>query len=448
MKRFLAISLALVLAGCSSHKKDKTDAAPSQDTDAGATSNVATASGKSLGPAPVTYAPFMKNLPEDGMWKCDPLLFDNNGDGVLDLAIVPRLRVKDLGDGPRFWFGNKQGEWKQASDGLDTGEHSCGGGIDTADINNDGFADLAVADHCQGVFVYLGDGEGNWKMVTRAMYPSDVVAEPERLSMYVGAEDLDLGDLNGDGFIDIAVGASDLGGINVYLGDGTGENWKRVETGLPDTEWATRVELADFNKDGSLDVVSSFSDGPRVWLNDGTGHFTAGSEGLPSPIMRGIYTGLDVGDFNMDGRLDFAIANWVDGPEVYMQTATGAWEKAPDVFPDMLGGAIGLDVGDLNGDGKPDLAVAGRLKKEGGYVRGVFPLLGDGAGSFKYVDNSGLPNTGLSSTAGVTIADIDGDGIADIAAGSGLLVETAGGMDAPSIPQRLLVWRGTGPAEK
>lgn len=446
----LSILLAIT-AGCSKRSKPATtteDAvpAPAPQASTPAPSETKAPVATPQGPAPITFVPFMTGLPEAGMWKCDPLLVDVNGDGIRDLTAIPRLFVSGLGDGPRFWLGSKSGAWTQSSEGLDTGERSCGGGLDLDDINGDGKLDLAVADHCQGVFVYLGDGQGKWNMVTRQMFPQDAVANPERANMYQGAEDLALGDMNGDGHLDIVAAASDLGGISLYLGDGTGANWTRTCYGLPDSEWATRVQLVDMNGDQTLDVVASYADGPRVWHNDGQGKFTAASQGLPSPIMRGIYTGLQVGDINRDGMPDFAVANWVDGPEVYIQQADHSWTKMPDVFPEMQGGAVGLDLGDLDNDGKLDMVVSGRLTKDAGYVRGVYALLGDGTGRFRFIPNSGLPQTGLAACAGVTIADIDADGHADVAVGSGLVVETGETLSAPSIPQRLLVWRGKGPA--
>lgn len=444
MKKLCLSMAVLVLAG-GCRQGPRTENQQPAPEGSPAPSPAPAAAEKPAGPAPFTFAPFMTGLPEAGMWKCDPVLIDVNADNVLDLAAIPRLRVTGIGDGPRFWFGSKDGAWQQSSEGLDTGERSCGGGLDLRDINGDGQIDMLAADHCQGLFVYLGDGAGHWNMVTRQLYPQDIVDDPSRASMYIGVEDAMLGDVDGDGKLDIVAGGSDIGGIHVYLGDGTGGNWTRVQSsGLPQRDWATRIVLADMNDDGKLDVVASFSDGPRVWHGDGTGHFTEASQGLPSPIMRGIYTGLEVGDINNDGMLDFAIANWVDGPEVYLQQPDRSWSKTPDVFPDMLGGAVGLDLGDLDGDGNLDLVCSGRLDKTGGYVRGVFALQGDGAGRFHFVPNSGLPKTGLAACAGVCLADIDQDGWLDVAVGSGLVVETTPKATGPAIPQRLLVWHGTG----
>jgi hypothetical protein len=248
--------------------------------------------------------------------------------------------------------------------------------------------------------------------------------------------------VNGDGNLDILAGSSSEGGIHLYLGDGTGREWNLTPVGLPLEGWANRVRLTDLNGDGAVDIVASRGEGPRCWHNDGKGNWIPASAGLPEPIIGGLYHGLDVGDVNQDGRVDIALANWIDGPEVYLQTEGGAWQKMPDVFPKMRGGAYGLALGDLDGDDRLDIVVSGRLKVEGGYVRGVFALHGTPDGSWQFVSNSGLPSTGLGKTTGVAIGDINGDGVADIAACSGLKIESVPGPRKPVIAAHMMVWVG------
>ena len=390
-------------------------------------------------PPPVTVTLCASGLPTEGMWKCDPTFADVNKDGFVDLAAIPRL-----GKGPRFWLGNGRGEWKESSSGLEYPSEttSCGGGLDLADVNGDEKLDMVVADHCRGIQVYLGDGKGNWNNIVRDLYPSDIMVTETETDMYRGAEDLAAGDIDGDGFLDIVAGSSDNGGINWYRGDGTGKNWTRQASSLPTSGWANRVLVQDINNDKFVDVVASFADGPRVWVNNGKGGLMEYNGGLPSPMIRGLYTGIALGDANEDGRLDIAAANWVDGPEVYLQLEGGTWEKQPDVFTKMYGGSIGLAMGDIDADGHQDIVVAGRLDDNAaGFVRGVFLLHGDGKGNFQYVANSGLPDTGLATTVGLALADVNNDGTLDIAAGSGLIVETnPRGPKAPSIESKLIMW--------
>ena len=183
--------------------------------------------------------------------------------------------------------------------------------FEVGDINNDGNLDVvSVGDHGNpqigqfngegyGILTYLGDGAGNWTFT-----PSN-----DQLG-YGGCA---LGDMNRDGFLDIALGVhhGDYSGaaekpLNAFLGNGTGVNWTEWREGLltGSQYWGMfATDLADFNNDGLLDIVSqSFggSNGVKVYRNNGDGtwelesDFTSGSVGFI----------LEVGDINGDGYID------------------------------------------------------------------------------------------------------------------------------------------------
>jgi hypothetical protein len=365
------------------------------------------------------------------MWKSTPVFADINGDGFLDLAAIARL-----GDGAHVWLGDGKGNWSDASEGLGV-PFSCGGGVAVGDINNDGHADLAVADHCAGVFVYLGDGHGHWKASTQELSPAisrrSDLAENDEIAAQ-GSEDLALGDVNEDGFLDLVVASTHEAGLSVYLGDGSGKSWKEADsTGLPTAEhpepggsrpgrgeagWANQVWLYDMNGDGYLDVVASYFSGPRVWLGDGKGHWRAGSEGLPKPRLGGLFRGITVGDVNEDGRMDILVANAINGPEVFLQNEAGSWQSTPDVLPSISGGARAVALGDLNRDGHLDMVVGGRPSKATS-DNGLFILKGDGRGGWTELQNTGVFPTGLSTTWGITTGDVNKDGLLDFAVSTG-----------------------------
>jgi len=382
------------------------------------------------GPAP-KFVLSASGLAESGIWKCTPVLVDINRDGHLDMLAINRL-----GDGTHVWLGDGRGNWRESSQGLTNKSGSCGGGIAYGDINRDGLLDLAVADHCSGVYVFLQQADGTWQAVAERLFPpidkNKVPEEDEDIRLFfVGAEDIALGDINEDGCLDIVAPASDQGGFGVYHGDCTGKKWNHMTgTGLPNLDypepedednagWANRVILADINHDGHLDVLASYYKGPRVWLGDGKGNFRGASEGLPAPPIGGLYRGLDFGDINGDGLLDMVAANDVNGPEAYLQQPDGTWKALGDIMPSMQHGAVGIALGDFTHSGHLDIVVAGRQTKARGNNYGLYFLQGDGMGNFQELRNTDLPPIGLSVTWGVAVGDVNEDGRLDFIAATG-----------------------------
>jgi hypothetical protein len=365
------------------------------------------------------------------MWKSHIAFADVNGDGFADLGAVTRLA-----DGPGIFAGDGNGNWTPASDGLSR-ETFCGGGMGFGDINRDGNIDVAIACHCTGVSVYWGDGHGHW---------AKVPVPPKAQS-----EDIAIGDFDRDGCLDLALATSNEG-MQALKGDCKGE-FIDSSQGLPQAEWGTSVVMADMDGDGNLDIVAAYAAGPRVWLGDGTGKWRDASDGLPSPSAHGLYWGIAVGDVNGDGKLDLATGAVIPGAEVFVQEAGPhgpTWRSASDGLVTM--NAIGVALGDLDNDGHVDLVVAGKTDTEKlGSVYGVFPFLGDGAGHWKLLKDSGLPATGRERTWGVGLADIDRDGILDIGVAYGDVLSRASVPGAR--PQRglfgaLEVWRGRGAPPK
>lgn len=366
---------------------------------------------------PIRFALAASGLPEDGMWQSAPVFADVNGDGFLDLAALPRL-----GNGAHVWLGDGKGTWRDASEGLGL-PVSCGGGVAFGDINKDGHLDLVVADHCAGAFVYLGDGKGHWKESAGPLNPAAPQHKPstedeDEVDAPLGANDVAVGDVNEDGYLDLVVASHLEGGITVYFGDGSGKFWKEAASdGLPKSGWADKILLQDIFGDGHLDIVASYSDGPRVWRGDGKGHWQPASRGLPTSPAGGLYRGLAVGDVNEDGRPDIAVANIRTGPEIYLQTKDGGWQPTPPLQSSIKGGAMALGLADLDGDGHLDLVVGGRQSVTNRY--GLFVFRGNGKAEWTELQGTNLPLRELTFIWGVALADVNGDGVPDLAVTTG-----------------------------
>jgi hypothetical protein len=341
------------------------------------------------------YISISEGLPSGQQWKCNPAFGDINGDGRLDIAAISRK-----GKGARVWINRDNGFWSDASEGLRM-QSSCGGGVDFGDINNDGILDLAVGDHCEGLFVYKGNGKGEWTDASKGL------AEFQ-------ADDVILGDFNRDGNLDLCACSATNKGIGMFFGDGKG-NWNEAsKSGLPTSDSCHELAMLDFNNDGILDLAATMMQKPRVWISTGKEQWKESSDGLPDLPRGGQYWGVTAGDVNRDGHPDLALARTIKGPEIYLGDGSGTWQPSFDGLSEVQS-AWGIALGDLDGDGYIDLLASGKKNlKDRGNAYGVFFFQGDGNGNWKFISDTGLPQEGLYQSWGLMIADLNDDGALEI----------------------------------
>ncbi len=295
-----------------------------------------------------------------------------------------------------------------------------------ADLNGDGKLDIVVSNWCinntvpcpsGAVAVLLGNGDGTFQAPTT--YSSGGVY----------GTDVAIGDLNGDGKPDIVVvncgnaannhciGAG--GNAGVLFGNGNGTFQPVVSMPLGGGGFgAIAVAIADINADGKLDIIVAgdcTSGGcGGVLLGNGDGTFQPeipfGSAGL-------IAFSLAIGDVNGDGKLDAVIGNQCATQACQTSTVGVSLGNGDGTFQPAVaynsGGIYpdGVAIADLKGDGKADLVVANSSTSTTINQGDVGVLIGNGDGTFQPV--VAYPASEFGAAA-IKVTDMDGDGKPDV----------------------------------
>jgi uncharacterized protein (DUF2141 family) len=357
---------------------------------------------------------------------------DVNGDGKLDLIVANEEQNKNNPEGSvSVLLGNGDGTF-QAPVNYDSGGQSAFS-VSLADVNGDGKLDLVVANGCDktncslgGVGVLLGKGDGTFK--PPVTYSSGVPS--------VYGSRVAVGDLNGDGKLDLAVATTGVGCGNgcppglvaVLLGRGNG-TFKKAKTyptgGFDAIGW---VVIADLNGDKKPDlVVANYcaneckypptAGSVSVLLGKGNGTFhpaktyPSGGSGTAS---------VAVADLNKDGKPDILVANcgpFACGPGspggnvgVLLGKGNGTFKSAVN-YP-AANSPFDVVAADVNGDGKLDIVVSNWGTPNAAVNDGAVTVLqGKGNGTFRPAQT--FPSGGAEAPS-VAVADVNHDGLLDI----------------------------------
>lgn len=281
--------------------------------------------------------------------------------------------------------------------------------IETADFNNDGYIDVAARRNgTDTISILLGTSSGTFGA------PSAVITG--RAIM----RDIATGDFNGDNKVDLVTTNGWIPGappaVNILLGKGDGTFHPLV----PYTVFQNPAELAvaDFDKDGKLDIAASKSEGFVLLLGLGNGEVVQKSDNIliENSNVGHDPTALTHGDFDGDGKLDVALSEIVSNRiHVFYGVGDGSFTRGPALTTSDVYGALALTAGDFDGDKDDDLAW-GEHDPYGdtSEKKHVHIFISSGAGKTFTKSAQGYGELEGSAAMKARSADIDGDGDRDL----------------------------------
>ncbi len=400
---------------------------------------------------------------------------DVNGDGWDDVIVgAPGEENGQYREGRAYlYYGSPAGisgiaDWSAESD---SNNPYFGGAVAAAgDVNNDGFADVLIsayrftdAFNREGkVYLYYGSASG------LAATPAWTMTGGQARA-YFGRAIASAGDVNGDGFDDILVGASgydtadrDAGRVYLYLGSATGPALSPSWISEGDkvlTSYGNAVAGAgDINGDGFDDILIGASKYDSAGSEVGRAYLYLGGPSGPAAVADWSSGGdaatdfygsavSSAGDVNGDGFADVLIGANLDTPSifgprwdagrlfVFYGSATGLAATPDWVFDNeqsyaQLGGSVS-SLGDINGDGFDDiLAGATHYNIQQADEGAALLFLGSASGPMTTsITLSAGQGSALFGTSVSGAGDVDGDGMGDFIVGANLY-DTSAGTDA------------------
>ncbi len=343
---------------------------------------------------------------------------DVDGDGYDDLIVGGSVMGDCAGDTLVF-LGGPEGLEESRAMVLGTGSWTAsyfGAAVDGAgDLDRDGYDDLIVGSAGPGAYLFRGGLDGP--------EPEPWVALEKPSWHRFGRAVAGAGDVNGDGWLDVAVGGgSGDGAAVVYPGSASGprESWE--VTASTDCEQGL-AGVGDANGDGFDDLLTG--DHRHDYLLMGDASLGIDRERLDPSMLHAHSDEAPAyahgGDVNGDGWPDLVSARSGHGVSVYLGSPdgfSGDWDlqlRGGDVFRN-LGSAVDAG-GDMDGDGLDELvAVSFRDGySDGGVVLYSGHTDGPGAGTVIPWAMDGLDHYG---PAVAFAGDVNGDGFDDLAIGS------------------------------
>lgn len=378
---------------------------------------------------------------------CVSLAGDVNVDGYADVVVGAPLHdggftdggralvfIGAAGTGSHFTAAYRTYDGTMVNAQLGYAVHTCG------DVNGDGVSELLLGIPEHGGLGRIGAYHGGPDVLTPPTTPS-WTQQPDVVNALMGASVDQAGDVNGDGFADVIIGVPGMNEARVHLGSPTGllSTYWSANGSTVDEEFGYSVSSAgDVNGDGYSDVIigayrfDSFRGRAYVYLGSPTGLGAAYHWRVTGATAAGRFGGSVscAGDVNGDGYSDIIVGayheNGMGAVYAYHGSPTGlsttaSWTIAGTQLAEDHGSVV-TSGGDVDADGYDDVLVGAQRHDEGGLGQcgAVYLYRGTGVGLLttpswvQYGDKAGAEFGYDISFAG----DVNGDGFSDVIIGA------------------------------
>jgi hypothetical protein len=323
---------------------------------------------------------------------------DFNGDKILDVAV---WQINEISTSMQvnIYLGTGNGNFTTGATLTTTGSSTFNPGpssIAVADVNGDGKLDIVALTPYNGVYVFLGNGDGTFKAAVAYATVSPNGGPAGAIA---------IGDLNGDGHPDLAITAAT--GFDAMLNSGSGTFGAATfyDAGHGGFNSGDGIAIGDVNGDSKLDVVVTTPGiGATVFQNQGSGTFAPGSSVTVASV--GPTTNVALADINNDKKLDIVVPDSVGNVYTFLGKGTGAFTAGSAYSLEVYQGTSLIALGDFNVDGTLDLI------QTSGFTTNTLSL-GRGDGTFKTAQLYLYP--GNVNGQNLVVADFNGDGFPDVA---------------------------------
>ncbi len=251
---------------------------------------------------------YFRNVSEQKNRACEDMKRSNaaafadvDNDGDLDLFVTSEEGSN------RLFENNGTGHFTDIT--ANSGLSSTAGGMcaSFADVNNDGYADLCVSFWYPSNKLYFNESKNGRIYFRDLTHLTDLAKTPPSKSNAVA-----FADVNNDGFTDLFI-ANRNAGNKLYLNDGHGLfTDKTLEYFQPESDMSNGAVFADFDLDGYLDLYVT-NVGESVLYKNMEGLYFKDVTATFGAEQSGYCTGCAAGDVDNDGDPDLYVANYVNG---------------------------------------------------------------------------------------------------------------------------------------